>query len=126
MHKVPLSNRAVAIVEQMRKLSTSDYVFPGALPRKPLSNMAMLTVLRRMKRDDITVHGFRSSFRDWATEVARVREVVAEAVLAHGVKDKTEAAYRRATYLDERVKVMQRWANYCDSRVTSGKVISKR
>ena len=88
--------------------------------------MAMLTTLRRMGRGDLTTHGFRSSFRDWATEVAKVREVVAEAALAHAVKDKTEAAYRRATYLDERTKLMQRWANYCDSRATTGKVVALR
>jgi integrase len=126
LHKVPLSNRAVAIIEAMRQVSTGKFVFPGHRPGRALSNMAMLTVLRRMKRDNITVHGFRSSFRDWATEVAKVREVVAEAALAHGVKDKSEAAYRRATYLDERVSVMQRWANYCDTRTESGKVVALR
>jgi hypothetical protein len=74
----------------------------------------------------VTVHGFRSCFRDWSTEVAKVREVVGEAALAHGVKDKTEAAYRRATYLDERGGLMQRWAAFCDRRVSSGKVVALR
>ena len=64
-------------------------------------------------RQCATVHGFRSSFRDWATEDDKVREVVAEAALAHRVKDKTEAAYRRAAYLDEPGDLMQRWASYC-------------
>ena len=124
LHKVPLSNRAVAIIEAMRQISTGKFVFPGHRPGRALSNMAMLTVLRRMKRDDTTVHGFRSSFRDWATELAKIREVVAEAALAHTPKDKTEKAYRRATYLDERVRVMQRWAAYCGRPVTTGKVIA--
>jgi integrase len=66
-----------------------------------------------------TAHGFRSSFRDWGTEVAKVREVVAEAALAHGVRDKTEAAYRRAPYLDERRKLMERWAAFCTSAKSS-------
>ena len=76
--------------------------------------MALTKVLRdRAFADVATAHGFRSSFRDWATESAKVREVVAEAAQAHTVRDKTEAAYRRAAYLDERKKLMQRWARYC-------------
>jgi hypothetical protein len=71
-------------------------------------------------RDKAAVHGFRSSFRDWATEVDKAREVVAEAALAHGVKDKTEAAYRRATYFDERRGIMERWAVYCGRTRTRG------
>jgi len=64
--------------------------------------------------DQATPHGFRSSFRDWATEINKCREVVAEAALAHVVRDKTEGAYRRASYLAERRKLMERWASYCN------------
>jgi integrase len=123
-HQVPLSPRAIAIVREMATIRRGEFVFPGRL-RRPLSNMALLTVLRRMKRQGITVHGFRSCFRDWATEHDKVREVVAEAALAHAVKG-VEGAYRRATYFDGRVDLMQRWADYCDSRVTTGRVITSR
>lgn len=76
--------------------------------------MTLVWVLRDLAlKDRATVHGFRSSFRDWATEVDKAREVVAEAALAHTVKDKAEAAYRRAEYLDKRRGLMERWANYC-------------
>jgi integrase len=125
-HIVPLSDRALAVIEQMRAVKCSGFIFPGAKRDKPMSNMAMTLTLRRMKYGHVTVHGFRSCFRDWSTEVAKVREVVGEAALAHGVKDKTEAAYRRATYLDERGGLMQRWAAFCDRRVSSGKVVALR
>ena len=76
--------------------------------------MTLTKVLRDLDlADRATAHGFRSSFRDWATEIAKAREVVAEAALAHGVRDRTEAAYRRSVYLDERRQLMDRWANYC-------------
>jgi integrase len=101
-------DRVGAAVER-RKL-----LFPGARTGKTLSNMTFTKVLRQLKlADKATAHGFRSSFRDWATEHDKVREVVAEASLAHAVEDKTEAAYRRAAYLDERRGLMERWAQYC-------------
>jgi integrase len=114
-HVVPLPKRCLEILKDARTLNpSSDLLFPGPRTGKELSDMALTKVLRdRGFADRATVHGFRSSFRDWATESAKVREVVAEAALAHSVKDKTEAAYRRAAYLDERRKLMQRWANYC-------------
>jgi integrase len=76
--------------------------------------MAFTQVLRRMGLGDrVTAHGFRSSFRNWATEADKCREVVAEAALAHAVKDRTEAAYRRTSYMDERITLMARWAKWC-------------
>jgi hypothetical protein len=87
---------------------------------EPLSDMAMTKLLRDMGvADQAVVHGFRSAFRDWATEKAKAREVVAEACLAHAVRDKTEKAYRRATYLDGRAHLMAEWAAYLCERMSS-------
>jgi integrase len=90
----------------------------------PLSDMTLTKVLRDMGlAEQTTVHGLRSSFRDWATEVAKVREVVAEAALAHTVRNKTEASYRQATYLDERKILMAAWATFCTTIVSPSKVV---
>ena len=92
-HVVPLPERCLDILAQAKKLSSSAaYVFPGRSADKPLSNMVFLMTLRRIGLD-ITVHGFRSSFRDWASERTNFSREVCEQVLAHAVKDKTEAAY---------------------------------
>ncbi len=111
----PLSKRCLEILKEARVLNpSSDLLFPGPRTGEELSDMALTKVLRdRGFADVATAHGFRSSFRDWATKSAKVREVVAEAALAHTVRDKTEAAYRRAAYLDERKALMQRWVRYC-------------
>jgi integrase len=117
-HVVPLSGRCLRIVQEARALNPdSELLFPYTGAR--LSDMTLTKVLRDLKlADRATAHGFRSSFRDWATEVYRVREVVAQAALAHGVRDKAEAAYRRATYLDERRDLMNSWANFVLSHMT--------
>lgn len=112
-HRVPLSAAALALLETMPRMG--DLVFPGAKPGKPLSDMSLTAVLRRMKRSDITVHGFRSSFRDWCAEsVANSfpREVC-EHALAHSLPDKVEAAYRRGDLIEKRIMLMQAWADYC-------------
>jgi integrase len=116
-HVVPLSPRCLQIIAAARALNQdNDLLFPGSRTRKALSDMTFTKLLRDIGlADRATAHGFRSSFRDWATEVAKAREVVAEAALAHGVTDKTEAAYRRASYLDERRELMQLWATFCAS-----------
>jgi integrase len=111
--RIPLSPPALALFESQMKNRTNDYVFPGRNPKKPMSNMALLALLRRMKRTDITVHGFRSSFRDWAAEQTNFPREVAEAALAHVVKDKTEAAYQRGDLLEKRRRLMDAWAAYC-------------
>jgi len=109
-HEVPLSDRCLEI---LRSLPKTGLLFP-ARGGRPMSDMIFALVLKSMGlRGRASAHGFRSSFRDWATEVDKCREVVAEAALAHAVKDRAEAAYRRATYLDDRVGLMQRWANHC-------------
>ena len=114
-HRVPLSERAVAILRQLAEIRTGDFVFPGQRKGRPLSNMAMEMMLRRMKADTITVHGFRSSFRDWAgNETPYPRDLI-ETALAHVVGDEAERAYRRSDALEKRRKLMAAWAAYCTS-----------
>lgn len=100
-----------------------DWVFPGARAGRPLSNMALLMLLHRMDRGDLTAHGFRSSFRDWAAEQTAFPREVAEAALAHVIGDKVEAAYRRGDLFDKRRLMMQAWADYCDRPATQGDVV---
>jgi integrase len=126
-HRVPLSSRALAILRDDHDLRTSDYVFPGGKTGKPLSNMAMTEVLRRMGRGDITVHGFRSTFRDWAAERTNFPSEVVEMALAHAVGDKVEAAYRRGDLFEKRRRLMAEWASYCNTpTAVTRKVIPMR
>ena len=111
-HRVPLSNAAVALLKNMQSNSTGDFVFAGRKGNKPLSNMALLMVLRRMKRGDLTGHGFRSTFRVWCAEQTNFPSEIAEAALAHTISDKTVAAYARTTFFDRRRKLMQAWAQF--------------
>lgn len=117
-HQIPLSDRAVEIVEEMQKARRNDYVFPGAKADAALSDMAMLEYLRGMRGPGLTVHGFRSSFRDWAGDRTNYARDLAEAALAHSIKDKAEAAYRRATAVERRRQMMADWADFCSGRVT--------
>lgn len=123
-HRVPLSGAALAVLLKARTVRQDDkaetYVFPGARKGKPLSNMTMEMLLRRMKVD-FTVHGFRSSFRDWAGEVSTFPRDIAEAALAHIVGDKVEAAYRRGDALEKRRTMMEAWASFIEPR-TGAKV----
>lgn len=112
-HRVPLSTRAISLVKAQQDVKRGDYVFPGARDKKPLSNMAMLQLLERMKQADITVHGFRSTFRDWAGETTHYPREVCEAALAHGIKDKAEAAYARGDLYVKRAALMQDWTQFC-------------
>lgn len=112
-HRVPLSKRAVGILEAAPRVG--DYVFPGSRAKSPLSDMSLTAVLRRMGRSEITMHGFRSTFRDWCSESvgnAFPREVC-EHALAHSLPDKVEAAYRRGDLIEKRKVLMQVWADYC-------------
>ena len=121
-HRVPLSNAAIAVLKGMEKIRNGAYVFPSARLNKPLSDMTLTAVLRRMDRDDITVHGFRSTFRDWGGRSARTfRREVAEMALAHSIGDAVEAAYRRGNRFDKRRDLMQTWATYCGMQ--SAKII---
>lgn len=111
-HRTPLSSRAMKIVEAMAKFGKEGYLFPGPKPNRPLSSMAMAMLLRRMKAE-ITVHGFRSTFRDWASETTGFPHEVCEMALAHAIGNKAEAAYRRGDLFDKRRKLMEAWASYC-------------
>jgi integrase len=112
-HRVPLSEAAMAIVEAMTALRQGDFIFPGGKARRPLSNMALLMTLRRMGRDDLTAHGFRSTFSDWCAERTAYPSEVREMALAHTVGDKVEAAYRRGDLFEKRRRVMHDWAMFC-------------
>jgi integrase len=112
-HRVPLSDSAIAVLDRARVWQQGAHVFPSLPHDWSLSNMAMLAVLRRMNRRDITVHGFRSTFRDWVAEQTNFQREVAEMALAHVIEDKTEAAYRRGDLFDKRRQLMDAWGRYC-------------
>jgi integrase len=123
-HRVPLSDRALAIVEKVKKEHPGDYLFPGARRGKSLSNMSMLELVRGMTRADgkpwtdhrgrmAVPHGFRSTFRDWAAERTNFPAEVAKMALAHAIEDRTEAAYRRGDLFDKRRRLMAAWAMFC-------------
>lgn len=118
-HRIPLSNRAIEILTTIKSTQerefgeVCEFVFPGRRRDQPMSNMAMLKLLVRMDRSDITVHGFRSTFRDWVSEATDYSSDVAEMALAHTVGSKVEAAYRRGDLLEKRRCLMVDWAAYC-------------
>ncbi|RWO20769.1 MAG: site-specific integrase [Mesorhizobium sp.] len=112
-HRVPLSDRALEILKSLPREKGNDSVFIGDKKGKPLSNMALLMTLRRMEREDLTTHGFRSSFRDWAAEQTAYPNEMLEMALAHTVSDKTEAAYRRGDLMEKRRRLMSDWADFC-------------
>lgn len=112
-HRVPLSDQAIKLLENLPR--TNDFLF-SVRADKPMSNMAMLTFLKKsMKHSTLTVHGFRSTFRDWAAEVSSFPRELAESALAHVLNDKTEAAYQRGDLLDKRREMMAAWATYSNS-----------
>jgi integrase len=120
-HRVPLANAAVVVLKHMHKVRENDYVFPGDR-RATLSNMALLMLLRRMGRDDLTAHGFRSTFRDWAAERTNFPNEVVEMALAHAIAGKAEAAYRRGDLIEKRRQLMDDWAAYCEQ--STGQVVA--
>jgi integrase len=112
-HRVPLSARCVELLESAKTIAdVGPFVFPGRSPKAPLSNMAFLMLLRRIDRTDITAHGFRSSFRDWAAEKSNTPRAVVESALAHVVRDKTEAAYFRSDLFELRRRLMDSWSKF--------------
>ncbi|WP_245519668.1 MULTISPECIES: tyrosine-type recombinase/integrase [unclassified Mesorhizobium] len=114
-HVVPLADRALAIVEVMRQRATSDLIFAGDVEDRPISDTAMTKALRLASPDKAaTLHGLRSSFRDWAGDKTNFEEDVAEAALAHTIRDKTKAAYRRESALEKRRELMTAWEAYCN------------
>jgi len=112
-HRVPLSRRAAEILDEMAELNDgSRLIFPGLKDRVPMSDVTMLAVLRRMGHDELTVHGFRSTFRDWAAEATGHPNHVVEQALAHAIPAAVEAAYRRGDLFEKRRALMNDWAAY--------------
>ena len=122
-HRVPLSDRALAILATLAKGRTDELVFPSAKSGRPLSGMAMVMCLRRMQVDGVTVHGFRSAFRDWAGDTTEFPRELAEAALAHVAGDETERAYRRSDALESRRKLMSAWGAFCEPKPETNNVI---
>jgi integrase len=114
-HRVPLSDGAVKILNRA-KLFNGDYIFPGRVSGESLSNMAMLMLLARMDRGDVTAHGFRSTFRDWAAEQTEFANEVVEMALAHSIGNKTETAYRRSDLFEKRRALMSAWGDSCGTK----------
>ena len=127
-HRVPLSPAALAIFTGLHTpdVTAASPVFPGGTKDAGLSNMAMTATLRRMNLGHLTVHGFRSSFRDWCAEARAEPRDVAEAALAHTLRDKVEAAYRRGDMLDRRAVLMTAWADFLARPAAAGSVVQLR
>lgn len=124
-HRVPLSPRCVELLERAQAIADGGpYVFPGRSPKAPLSNMVFLMLLRRLEREGITAHGFRSAFRDWAAERTNFARSVCEAALAHVLKDKTEAAYFRSDLFEQRRSLMDTWSAF--AMTTTADVVTLR
>ena len=125
-HRVPLSNRVLDILAKLTMARTGRFVFPGPRPGKPLSNMAMPMLLRRMRQGELTVHGFRSAFRDWAGNETPFAREIAEAALAHVVGDAAERAYRRGDALEKRRAMMEAWARWCEPKSANVPTLAKQ
>lgn len=126
-HRVPLSDAVMSILAKAKSETTGgEYVFKGRKKDTALSNMACLQTLRRMERGDLTVHGFRSTFRDWVSENTSYPRDVAEMALAHAIEDKSEAAYRRGDLIEKRRALMSDWAVHCGTVLVSADVVQIR
>ncbi len=117
-HRIPLSESVIALLRAIKEVNDriptrSEFVFPGTKAKKCLSDGAAIELLKRMKRPDVTPHGMRSTMRDWAAEATTFQREVAEAALAHKLRDKTEAAYQRGDFLEKRRAFMAAWGSYC-------------
>jgi integrase len=127
VHRIPLSDRALEIVEKMREIRLGDFVFPSARPSRPLSNVAFFRLLRRMGRGDLTTHGFRATFRDWAAEQTNFPREVAELALAHTIGDAVERAYQRGDMFAKRRQLADAWSRHCEvPSAIRGGVVSMR
>ena len=124
-HKVPLAEPVIELLRALPRERDNPFVFIGQQSGGGLSNMAMLSLLRRMGRDDVTVHGMRSAFRDWAAERTSYPNHIVEMALAHVVGG-VEGAYRRGDLLDKRRRLMAEWARYCYSKPATGEVVPIR
>jgi len=124
-HRVPLSSRVIEVLRSLPVVA-GELVFPGMREGSPLSDMTVTAVLKRMGRGDLTAHGFRSTFRDWAAERTNYPREVAEAALAHTIENKVEAAYRRGDLFEKRRRMMEDWSRFCDTVQTTGAVVPIR
>jgi integrase len=130
-HQVPLSDQAYELLTQLRGkaglgVNAGAFVFPGVKPGRHINNVGMLKLIWRMGRTDVTIHGFRSTFRVWAAEATDTPREVAEMALAHSVSSKTEAAYQRSTFFEKRRRLMQQWGAFCAGDAGPAKVIQLR
>jgi integrase len=125
-HRVPLSDAAVAVLGRMHNVRSGDFVFFGSRSGQPLGPNALLVLAKELWGPGINVHGFRSSFRDWAAERTNFPREVAEMALAHAIPDAVEAAYRRGDLFDKRRKLMDAWATYCAKVEADSKVVAIR
>ena len=127
-HRVPLSARALATLDEMKASRQEDaheaFVFPGRKSKTPLSNMAFLMLLRRMGRGDLTAHGFRATFTTWASERTSFQKEIVEASLAHVIGDRVEQAYRRGDLFEKRRKLIDAWAKFCEQPNSASKIIA--
>jgi integrase len=125
-HKVPLSNAVVAVLKEMSAVRRSDYVFPGTREGRPVGENTPTRLAKEAAGADITVHGLRSTFRDWASERTNFSRGVAEMALAHAIPNAVEAAYRRGDLFEKRRKLMQAWADFCAKPSHRGEVVAIR
>jgi integrase len=113
-HRVPLSDHVIDLLRELPKSPGKDLIFPGGKPSDPLHDRTLSQSLGRLNYGHVTIHGFRSSFRDWSAEQTNHPREVAEAALAHINADKTEAAYRRSDLFEKRRRLMEAWSEYCN------------
>jgi integrase len=122
-HRVPLSDAAIAVLTAMREARMNDWVFPGSREGRPVGARTVRDLVKEIAGSEITTHGFRSSFRDWASERTNFSREVAEMALAHTIPNAVEAAYRRGDLFEKRRKLMEAWAEFCSKPQSSGKVV---
>jgi integrase len=126
-HRVPLSGPAIALLHHMSEVRQGDFIFPGSGINSPIDQSTMRALLKYMGRGDATIHGYRSSFRDWAAERTNFPREVCEAALAHAVDSATEAAYRRSDLFQKRRQLMDPWAKFCAAApAATGEVVPLR
>jgi integrase len=122
-HTIPLSSQSLALLQTLKR-DSSGLLFPGTIAGQPINHDAMRWLLKEMDGGKLTVHGFRSTFRDWAGDRTNYPRDVIEHALAHRLPDRVEAAYRRTTALEKRRKLMEAWAQYCALPKAGGKVVA--
>ena len=125
-HRVPLSPAALEVLKATKAIRHSDYVFPGMREGRPVGQISVLMLAKQVAGADITAHGLRSTFRDWASERTSFPREVAEMALAHAIPNAVEAAYRRGDLFEKRRRLMDAWADFCTNPAASGKVLSMR